>query len=84
MSEFAAVLEPAEAPSPVRRDELGYRLRQQSLLGEFGRTAMPTRDLRELLQRATELCAAGLRAAFWSTIIFGAVRTSAMSNLQTS
>lgn len=64
MHEFAAVLEPVETPSPVRRDELGYRLRQQSLLGEFGRTAMQTRDLREILQRATELCATGLQAAF--------------------
>ena len=64
MNKFAAVLEPAETPSPVRRDELGYRLRQQSLLGEFGRTAMQTRDLREILQRATELCATGLQAAF--------------------
>jgi two-component sensor histidine kinase len=64
MHEIAAVLEPVETPSPVRRDELGYRLRQQSLLGEFGRTAMQTRDLREILQRATELCATGLRAAF--------------------
>ncbi|MBR1196595.1 GAF domain-containing protein [Bradyrhizobium sp. AUGA SZCCT0240] len=64
MHEFAAVLEPVETPSPERRDELGYRLRQQSLLGEFGRTAMQTRDLREILQRATELCATGLQAAF--------------------
>jgi two-component sensor histidine kinase len=64
MHEFAAVLKPVETPSPVRRDELGYRLRQQSLLGEFGRTAMQTRDLREILQRATELCATGLRATF--------------------
>jgi two-component sensor histidine kinase len=49
---------------PTRRDELGYRLRQQSLLGEFGRAAMQTRDFRKILQRATELCAAGLRAEF--------------------
>jgi two-component sensor histidine kinase len=64
MHEFAAVLEPVETPSPVRRNELGYRLRQQSLLGEFGRIAMQTRDLREILQRATELCATGLQAEF--------------------
>ena len=50
--------------SPISRDELGYRLRQQSLLGEFGRTAMQTRDLRKILQRATELCAVGLQAPF--------------------
>jgi two-component system, sensor histidine kinase PdtaS len=46
------------------RDELPYRLRQQSLLGEFGRIAMQTRDHRQILQRATELCAQGLRARF--------------------
>jgi GAF domain-containing protein len=46
------------------RDELPYRLRQQSLLGEFGRIAMQTRDFRNILQRATELCANGLEAHF--------------------
>jgi len=46
------------------RDELPYRLRQQSVLGEFGRIAMQTRDLRNILQRATELCANGLEARF--------------------
>jgi hypothetical protein len=49
---------------PKGRDELGYRLRQQSLLGEFGRAAMQTRDFRMILQRATELCASGLQAQF--------------------
>jgi two-component system, sensor histidine kinase PdtaS len=33
----------------VSRDELRYRLLQQSLLGEFGRIAMQTRDLRKIL-----------------------------------
>jgi two-component sensor histidine kinase len=50
--------------APLSRDELRYRLRQQSLLGEFGRTAMQTRDFRIILQRATELCASGLQAPF--------------------
>ena len=50
--------------SPIGRDELRYRLRQQSLLGEFGSTAMQTRDLQKILQRATELCAIGLQAPF--------------------
>lgn len=45
---------------PLVREELPYRLRQQSLLGEFGRIAMQTRDFRQILQRATELCAEGL------------------------
>lgn len=49
---------------PAVRDELRYRLRQQSLLGEFGRTAMQTRDHQQILQRATELCAAGLETGF--------------------
>jgi two-component sensor histidine kinase/putative methionine-R-sulfoxide reductase with GAF domain len=48
----------------LSRDELRYRLQQQSLLGEFGRTAMQTRDFRKILQRATELCAKGLQASF--------------------
>jgi two-component sensor histidine kinase len=46
------------------RQELPYRLRQQSLLGEFGRTALQTRDIGQILQRATELCAQGLEAPF--------------------
>jgi two-component sensor histidine kinase len=50
--------------TPVTRDELRYRLRQQSLLGEFGRVAMQTRDFQKILQRATELCASGLQAPF--------------------
>jgi two-component system, sensor histidine kinase PdtaS len=56
LSQFPAV--------PVVRDELPYRLRQQSLLGEFGRIAMQTRDFRKILQRATELCSLGLEARF--------------------
>jgi two-component system, sensor histidine kinase PdtaS len=46
------------------RDELPYRLRQQSLLGEFGRAALQTRDFGQILQRATELCSEGLEAPF--------------------
>lgn len=60
-------LDAKEQPSIVpadRRDELEYRLQQQSLLGEFGRIALQTRDFRKILQRATELCAHGLRARF--------------------
>jgi two-component system, sensor histidine kinase PdtaS len=49
---------------PAIRDELPYRLRQQSLLGEFGRSALQTRDLKQILQRATELCADGLESPF--------------------
>src|SRR6201997_4492455 len=59
--------ETISAPSvatDVTRQELPYRLRQQSLLGEFGRLALQTRDIGQILQRATELCAHGLEAPF--------------------
>ena len=56
--------ETSRPPVPTTRDELLYRLRQQSLLGEFGRAALQTRDIRQILQRATELCAQGLEAPF--------------------
>src|ERR1700733_4713594 len=49
---------------PAVRDELPYRLWQQSLLGEFGRSALQTRDLSQILQRATALCAEGLESPF--------------------
>src|ERR1700684_4722301 len=62
---FEPSLEPTDLPTaPLSRDELRYRLRQQSLLGEFGSVAMQTRDFRKILQRATELCAVGLQAPF--------------------
>src|ERR1700692_1682723 len=48
----------------VTRNELPYRLRQQSLLGEFGRSALQTRDIGQILQRASELCAQGLETPF--------------------
>src|SRR5437868_11808052 len=51
------------AATDVTRQELPYRLRQQSLLGEFGRTALQTRDIGQILQRATELCAQGLETS---------------------
>jgi two-component system, sensor histidine kinase PdtaS len=46
------------------RDELPYRLQQQALLGEFGRFAMQSRDLGDILQRAAELCSQGLEAPY--------------------
>jgi len=58
-----SILAPAEA-TDVTRKELPYRLRQQSLLGEFGRLALQTRDIEQILQRATELCAQGLETRF--------------------
>jgi two-component system, sensor histidine kinase PdtaS len=59
-----AAREPLQFQAAPGRDELPYRLRQQSLLGEFGRIAMQTRDFRRILQRATELCAQGLQTHF--------------------
>jgi two-component sensor histidine kinase len=62
---FEAIRETIPLPAvPLIRDELPYRLRQQSLLGEFGRIAMQTRDFGRILQRATELCAQGLATRF--------------------
>jgi two-component system, sensor histidine kinase PdtaS len=55
---------------PGVRDELLYRLRQQSLFGEFSRTALQTRDFRIILERATELCARGLDARFAKAMEF--------------
>jgi hypothetical protein len=52
------------ASTAATRQELPYRLRQQSLLGEFGRTALQTRDIGQILQRATQLCAQGLETPF--------------------
>ena len=55
-----SVSAPPAATDAHYGQELPYRLRQQSLLGEFGRSAMQTRDIGQILQRATELCAQGL------------------------
>jgi two-component sensor histidine kinase len=71
MQSPAQVREPPQFPAvPAVRDELSYRLRQQSLLGEFGRVAMQTRDFRQILQRATELCSNGLQARFAKVLEF--------------
>src|SRR6202011_4511358 len=43
-----SVLAPVAATA-VTRQELPYRLRQQSLLGEFGRSALQTRDIGQIL-----------------------------------
>ena len=60
-------IEPPEGPVAAAgdpRDELLYRLRQQSLLGEFARHALQSRDFSQILQRATELCAQGMATRF--------------------
>ncbi|HEY0329985.1 MAG TPA: histidine kinase dimerization/phosphoacceptor domain -containing protein [Rhodopseudomonas sp.] len=61
---------PIHLRSETARDELQYRLRQQSLLGEFSRAALQIRDVGQILQRAAELCAAGLRAPFAKVLEF--------------
>jgi two-component sensor histidine kinase len=58
------------AVTDVTRQQLSYRLRQQSLLGEFGRSALQTRDIGKILQRATELCAQGLETRFAKVLEF--------------
>jgi two-component system, sensor histidine kinase PdtaS len=58
-----SITAPAVA-TDLTRQELPYRLRQQSLLGEFGRLALQTRDIAQILQRATELRAQGLETPF--------------------
>lgn len=61
----ASEMEIAPPPEAIQmRDELPYRLQQQALLGAFGRFAMQSRDLSEILQRAAELCAQGLEAPY--------------------
>jgi len=44
--------------------DLGYRLRQQVILSEFGVEALRGTDVDHLLQRAAELCAQGMGAEF--------------------
>jgi len=61
--EQESISAPAVA-TDLNRQELPYRLRQQSLLGEFGRSALQTRGIGQILQRATELCAQGLETPF--------------------
>lgn len=46
------------------------RLRQHSMLTEFSRTALQTRDFNVVLQRATALCAQGLDAPFATAMEF--------------
>jgi len=44
--------------------DLGYRLRQQVILSEFGVEALRGTDVDHLLQRAADLCAQGMGAEF--------------------
>ena len=61
-----AVVEQAQGEDSEvdRAGQLHYRLRQQSVLAAFGIEALRARDLDPMLQRATELCAEGMRSRF--------------------
>lgn len=48
----------------VAETELGYRLRQQTLMAEFGLHAVRSTDIDSLLQCAAELCAQGMNTGF--------------------
>jgi len=50
--------------APPGAGELQYRLRQQSILADFGIEALRARDLEPMLQRATELCGEGMRSKY--------------------
>lgn len=50
--------------TPPDAGELHYRLRQQSILADFGIEALRARDLGPMLQRATELCGEGMRSKY--------------------
>jgi PAS domain S-box-containing protein len=54
----AAAVPPELGGAPA--EELAYRLRQQRILADFGLFALSCRDLDELLQSASKLCADGL------------------------
>jgi two-component sensor histidine kinase len=56
---------PADPAAPrLAPPDLGYRLRQQVILSEFGVEALRGTDVDHLLQRAAELCAQGMGAEF--------------------
>lgn len=48
-----------DIPAP---DALIYRLRQQSVLADFGIEALPAREMNAMLQRAAEMVAGGMRS----------------------
>jgi len=60
-----AVVESAPGGDGLAGDgELHYRLRQQSVLADFGIEALRARELEPMLQRAVELCAEGMRSHY--------------------
>ena len=61
---MAVVEEAPAAPVPRPQGEVDYRLAQQRILAKFGMDALRSRDIDTLLDRAVELCAAGMNAGF--------------------
>lgn len=59
---MAVVEEVPSTPAEPSGDSLEYRLRQQRILADFGVEALRSRDTAAMLQRATDLCAQGMRA----------------------
>jgi PAS domain S-box-containing protein len=65
MPDARKIVEPR--PAQVSRTEeelLAYRLRQQSVLAQFGRQALEASDVDQLVSEAVRLCSEGMRAAF--------------------
>lgn len=59
------IIEPTPEPeSRTDSEELAYRLRQQSVVAEFGRCAMAASDISVLLNEAVRLCAEGMNARY--------------------
>jgi two-component sensor histidine kinase len=63
---------PAMAPEEGggAAEELAYRLRQQELAAEFGHFALKTRELNDLLQEASRVCALGLHSELCKVMEF--------------
>lgn len=61
---MAVIEESPGGDTPPDAGELQYRLRQQSILADFGAEALRARDLDPMLQRATELCGEGMRSKY--------------------
>jgi two-component sensor histidine kinase len=57
----------------TQNDEISLRLRQQTLLSEFGLRALREDNLVALLQLATEMCAAGMNAKYCKALEYNAV-----------
>jgi two-component system, sensor histidine kinase PdtaS len=65
MTDAAKIIEPRPVPATLTDEELlAYRLRQQSVLTQFGRRALEASDCDQLFSDAVQMCAEGMQAAF--------------------